>query len=153
MSQVSAKEEDFRKLSSDDLRIIAKKISEKILENLCYPLILRQKFLGFQLSFNDADELWHKLKSVFEKFKSDPESYYSTIFGILLDNLLSKHFVEHTFSNTLLQDGAITDKNKFNGEKCEKSTMTFKDAEIKSFQYLAGYIIHNLFNKLHYSEN
>ena len=71
---------------------IVKECADSCNEDLCLPETedTRKMFLSFDFTpdADDAVELWVVLKTVFEKFYGNGETYYSNFYGLLQENLL-----------------------------------------------------------------
>jgi len=118
---------------------------------------MRDNYTGFVFTAAQAVELWKKLQNVIRKFKGDGEKFFSTFFGLMKENLLPDHFNECRITNALMQEVCVAVLNHLSGNKLNDiqtkvKQVTISDKEIKSLEYLAGFVIHKLYKKLKYSK-
>ena len=160
-SNLSEEELAVKKLHPLHLKTIVKKCADKLAVDMCYPVDLRNYFSkDFDFTTEDATSLWSKLRKVISDFNGDAERFYCQYFGLLTDNLLSSKFKDGFISNTLLQEVAneilshLSGTNVHPTEEIEPiASGIICEVELKSLQYLAGFVIHKLYNRFRFSRN
>ena len=88
---------------------------------------------------------------VVEEFKGDAEKFYSKFYDLFIENLLPSKFTKAFLTNTLLAQVANhvlfylsgTNTSTLNDES---EGVPLKDVEYKRLQYLAGFVIRNLYS-------
>ena len=75
-------------ITIDKFMNIVKKCTDSCNEDLCLPEDTRNMFLSFDFT---PEELREVLKPVVEKFHGNAKSYYSNVYGLLQENLLTKN--------------------------------------------------------------
>jgi hypothetical protein len=156
-SDITEEQQFLQKINPSSLRVIVVKCAEKLGQNLCYPQTLRDRFIDFEFLISDAAELWNKILDVIGKYNGDAEKFYSLFFGLMSDNLLPKHFDDLGVSNTLMQEVANDVLIHLSGKNEEQNLLetkpTIHEKEMRSLEYLAGFVIHKLFKKYRFSKN
>ena len=133
---------------------------ENLSNDLCFPVKVRSVFCSSQFSFSneDAEKLWYQLRDIIDCYNGDAEKFYSKFYTLFLDNILPGKFVDKNLTNTLLAEVAngllahLSGSNKITTEPGEK-LLNLPDKEMKSIQYLAGYVIHKLYTRFRFSKN
>lgn len=106
--------------------------------------------------------LWDKFKVIIKDFNGDAEKFYTEFYGRLIDNLLPSKFEDIALTNILLTEVANHLLIHLNGGGSDiltlqsppsKSDYVLVDRELKSLQYLGGYIVHKLYTKFKFSPN
>ena len=101
----------------------------------------------------DSLQLLHKLKYIMEDFSGDAEKFYSGFYGVLLDNLLPSKFEDETVTNILMTEAANhilihlsggSDIVLLQPPPSKKSEHVLADRDLKSLQFIAGYIVHKM---------
>ena len=156
---VSAVDEvSLKKLHPLQLKVFVKHCAEKLTADLCYPEQTRKLFStdNFSFSTDEAHKLWCKLRPVIDVFNGDAEKFYSECYALFVDNLLPGK-LETRFTNSLLAEVANLVLMHLFGSKFESSGESAKafsipEKEMKSLQYLAGYILHKLHSKFRFTK-
>ena len=115
-----------------------------------------KKFHDFHLSSNESLELWNKIKHIIKEFNGDAEKFYASFYGILVDNMLPVKFEDSTSTNILMAEVGNHILLHLSGSKItdlSSPVSTLSENEIKSLQYLSGYIIHKFYTKFQFSKN
>ena len=139
---------------------IVKKCPDSCNEDLCLPEDTRKTFSSFDFTPDDAVELWGVLKPVTEKFHGNAENYYSNFYGLLQENLLPKKFGgDITLTNILLPEVCnhilmhlSTKKIHYDNPAIKYDSLRLSERELKSLQYIVGYIVHKLYSKFKFSK-
>ena len=139
---------------------MVKKCAELCSNDLCLPETTRSKFSNdcFSFSNDDAAELWEKLKQLIEKYKGDAENFFQGFYGLLVENLLPSKFQDSTLTNILLTEVANHMLIHLSGVSPDffghlETTVAIPEKELKSLQYLAGFILHKLHSKFRFSKH
>ena len=137
------------KFHSLQLKVIVYKCAEKLSNDLCFPLTMRSKFSKQEFSFSvdDSYALWCKLRPVIDSFNGDAEKFYSMFYALFIDNLLPSKFNDRSLTNTLLSEVANEMLIHLSGKNVNvtgKKDQDIPEKEMKSLQYLAGFVIHKL---------
>ena len=155
----STLETSLKKLHPIKLMDIVRKAASKIAADKCFPQSLRSKFSSENFSFsnNDAQKLWEKLRPIIDSFNNDAEKYFSDFFALFIENLLPEKFENFTTTNTLMSEVAtdVLEHLKSEGKSATESMVitaaAISENELKSLQYLAGFVIHKLHSKFFFS--
>ena len=153
-------EMSMKKLHPLQLKVMVKNCAENLSNDLCFPVKVRSVFCSSQFSFSneDAEKLWYQLRDIIDCYNGDAEKFYSKFYTLFLDNILPGKFVDKNLTNTLLAEVAngllahLSGSNKITTEPGEK-LLNLPDKEMKSIQYLAGYVIHKLYTRFRFSKN
>ena len=108
------------------------------------------------LSSNESLELWNKIKHIIKEFNGDAEKFYASFYGILVANVLPVKFEDSTLTNILMAEVGNHILLHLSGSKITDLSplvSTLSENEIKSLQYLSGYIIHKFYTKFQFSKN
>ncbi|XP_057290251.1 uncharacterized protein LOC130612937 [Hydractinia symbiolongicarpus] len=123
-------------------------------KDMCLPEQTRTEFSNINFSVDEAVELWEKIKFVIEKYSGSAEKFYSEFYRLLDQNLLPKKFADVTITNTLLMEVAnhvlihLSGTDVFSSlDYSPEMTTELPEKELKSLQYLSGYIVHKLHTK------
>ena len=155
---LSSEEISGNKFHSLQLKVIVYKCAEKLSNDLCFPLTMRSKFSkqDFSFSVDDSYALWCKLRPVIDSFNGDAEKFYSMFYALFIDNLLPSKFNDRSLTNTLLSEVANEMLIHLSGKNVNvtgKKDQDIPEKEMKSLQYLAGFVIHKLYTKFRFSRN
>jgi len=155
----TALQSSLNKLHPTQLMCMVSKCAENIYQDMCFPLSLRLKFSTEHFSFtqDDAESLWYVIRPVVDSCNGDAEKFYSKFYALFLDNILPRKFDDKTVTNTLLAEVAnevlaYLSGNNVMGPEGDVS-VGVSEKELKSLQYLAGYVIHKLYTKFRFSKN
>ena len=156
-SSISDKDEaSLRKFPIARLVSILKECARIVVSDECLPEETRKLFSDFTISFQEANELWEKLRPVIDSSCNDLEKFYSKFYGLFSENLLPNKF-EYHITNILMAEAAKhiyiylegIDVKGTTKSSCEPPVVT--DKEIKCLQYVSGYIVHKLYRKYRFS--
>ena len=151
-------------LSPEKFHSMVIKCIKKCYEDDCLPDDTRKLFSTSSLSFSTSDslELWKKISVVINAFEGDAEKFYSEFYGLLTANLIESKFNDMTISNILLTEvanlmlchlnGVDIDAIQLQSPTTSSSGYLLGEKELKSLQYIAGYIVHKLYKKYRYSK-
>ena len=148
----------MKKLHPILLMNIVKKCAVNVSNDLCFPLSMRVKFSTEQFIFlhADAESLWYKFRAVIDSYCGDAEKFYAKFYALFLDNLLPTKFDDKILTNTLLSEVANEVLVHLSGCMAIKETVVkvanIPEKELKSLQYLAGFVIHKLYSKFYFSK-
>jgi hypothetical protein len=149
-----------KKLHPLKLKTIVSLSAEKLAVDLCLPVQLRSKFSNdnFSFSVEEAQKLWHTLRSTIDKYSGDAEKFYSQFFTLLQENLLPSKFDHRSVTNALMAEVSteilihLSSSNAIKPETSQNLPL-LSENELKSLQYLAGFVIHKLYVRFHFSKN
>ena len=97
--------------------------------------------------------MWYILSPIIDSFHGDAEKFYSAFYALFLDNILRRKFEDKVLTNTLLAEVANEVLVHLSGCKDlepEVNVPAVSEKELKSLQYLAGYVIHKLYAKFRF---
>ena len=159
---LTPEEVSAKTIHSLHLKVIVTKCADKLANDSCFPSAMRSKFSKEEFSFSvdDSQALWCKLRAVIDAFNGDAEKFYSMFYSLFVDNLLPSKFNDRRLTNTLLSEVGneilihLGDKNS---NVIDTITMPkdrdLPEREMKSLQYLAGFVIHKLYTKFRFYRN
>ena len=153
--------EKVSKLAAKEFSSLVKRCSSVFQQDLCLPEDIRSKFGSFDFTDGDALELWKYLETIVDEFHEHDEKYYINLYGLLHEKLLSQKFEgDITVTNILLlvnrllihyaKSGGSTDNIKNDYSNSDYSAIP--ELEIKSLQYIAGYIIHKIYKRFKFTK-
>ena len=149
----------FKKLHPLHLKKMVTKSAETLAKDFCFPEETRKMFSCPEFSFtsNEASELWYQLREIIDSFNGDAEKFYSQFYSLFTNNLLPEKF-ERTDTNTLLAEVANHMLVHLSGTNIAihhepTKINSLSDKEIKSLQYLSGFILHKLHSKFRFSKS
>ena len=144
----------------DEFKDIVLKSSKICQEDLCLPEEIRNMFQSFDFDRKDTVDLWEIVEPVVTEFHGNAEKFYSAFYGLLQDNLLPQKFDgDITISNILLTEIgnhilSFLSKSKFQPLENRSSMSTsISERELKSLQYIGGYVVHKLYKKYRFCKN
>ena len=100
--------------------------------------------------------MWAVLKPAVEKFYGNAESFYSNFYGLLQENLRPKKFGgDITLTNILLPEVGnhilmhlSTKKIHYGNPTIKYDSVKLSEKELKSLQYIVGYVVYKLYSKV-----
>lgn len=139
-----------------DLKAYVSKAATKLFEDQCYPEAVRQKFLDFSVSSDEAHEIFNCYKDIILQFKHDPEIFLSEFRKLskICHNPLKK-LDRMSYNLITMEIGVLclrhltvkpSTHKKYNESKLSEN-------EYASLQYLAGHVVHKVFLKLRKNKN
>ena len=150
----------MKRLHPIKLMCIVKHCAENLSNDLCFPLSVRSKFNTSQFSFSneEAVNLWYQLRTVIDCYNGDAEKFYTKFYSLFLENVLPTKFDNKSLTNTLLAEVANEILEHLSGNSTTittepKNKISIPDKEMKSLQYLAGFVIHKIYTKFRFSKN
>ena len=153
-NQLSVK--SLKKFPVSKLIAILKECANIVATDMCLPEETRKIFFNFSFSFQEANTLWEKLRSVTDQFNGDAEKFYAAFYGLLAENILPEKF-DIVYTNILMTEVAnhilvflsdiVVNTNSGPAEVITSIT----EKETKCLQYISGYIVHKLYKKYRFS--
>ena len=111
----------------------------------------------FDLTPDDAVELWAVVKPVVEKFHGNAENYYSNFYGLLQENLPPRKFggdialtyvlLSEVGNHILMHLSLSTQKVHYDNPTIKHDSVKLSEREFKSLRYDIGYVVHKLYSK------
>lgn len=156
--QLSKEEQCLKKFHPLTLKLIVNKCADSCFKDLCLPENIRCLFSkeNFLFSTDDAIELWNKFRPMIEKYSGDAEDFYMYFYGMLKENILPSKFEETRFSNILLAEVANHMLTHLSGigkdTPKDLQVAEISEKELKSLDYLGGYILHKLHSRFRFSK-
>ena len=102
-------------------------------------------------------QLWNNFHAVIYEINGDAENFFSNFSGLLCDNLLSGKFDDKTLSNILLTE--VTDDMLIHLSGTDvvdvgipQSSYELSEKDLKTLQYLAGFVVHKLYVKFRFKK-
>ena len=150
-------ENAVKKLHPLQLKVMVIKSAETLSKDFCYPEETRNFFSEFSFTTDESYDLWCKITGIIDSFNGDAEKFYSSFYSLFMDNLLPEK-LERTDTYTLLAEVAnhvLIHLSGTNIGTIEQKTEipSMPDKELKSLQYLSGFILHKLHSKFRFSKN
>ena len=141
-----------RILKSIDLKVLIKKSSKKLSEDLCFPEQVRNEFSSFSLPNDDYVQIWHLLNPVFEKFNGSADKYFSQMHQFTQSHIFKN--LSRVMSNLLLTEVSNNCLQFLTTHKTEEVVVPFQWSEkLKSIVgYLAGYCFRTVYSQIHRSK-
>ena len=96
-----------------------------------------------------------------EKFHGNAENYYAILYSLLQENLLPKKFGgDISLTNILLPEVGnhilmhlSTKKVHYDNPTIKYDSAKLSEKELKSLQYIVGYVVYKLYSKFKFSKN
>lgn len=144
-----------KKIDSLKLRVIVIECANKLSTDNCFSTGCQSIFQSFLFTQDESHDLWMKIKDVIGEFSGDAEKFYSSFYGLFMDNLIPK--LQWTDTNLLLSEVANKIIVHLSGhcydETLEFSAPSIKEKYVYKLQYLAGYVVRTLYCKVRYCKD
>ena len=153
---------DSSVLQTEEFISIVENCADICKNDLCLPENIRNEFCNFKLSSDNTKKLWVYIEPKINKFCGNAEKFFSSFYGLLQENLLPQKFNgDITVTNILMQEIAnhlfisfSKSKSECKTGKPDRSTSkVISIRDIKALQYIAGYVIHKLYQKFKLKAN
>ena len=141
-----------------DLKKFVKEISANLYIDECYPEEFRGLFNKFEISHNQALELFLNLKELILKFKGNTDNFLSEFRKVSMmttNNFLpdsrAHHLLMLELSTKCIQH--LSQSTHFNISSSADTTEKLSEKEYAALQYLSGHVIHKIYLKLRKSKH
>lgn len=128
----------------------AKEVSSNLCVNGCYPDTIQKLFIGFELSHDQALELFQHLKETILKFKGNTDNFLSKFREIamltkFMSDVRAHHLLMLELSTKCVQHLAHPSPSKSTPADIPD---TLSEKEYAALQYLSGHVVHKIYLKL-----